>query len=72
LAFRANSRTIRRDVGLFSGHIAFAANAKLMAMELEPGVIHLKDIVSGRTVAKLQDPHAASPPGWGFHQMGHN
>src|SRR5207249_399769 len=30
---------------------------KLMALEMAPGVIDLKEVTSGRTVAKLEDPH---------------
>ncbi len=64
------SRTIRREVGLFSGHIAFTADGKLMAMEIEPGVIHLKDVASGRTIAKLQDPQADVSSWTGFSPDG--
>ena len=28
-----------------------------MALEMAPGLIHLKEISSGRTVARLEDPH---------------
>ena len=27
-------------------------------MEMAPGVVHVKEIATGRTVAKLEDPHA--------------
>jgi WD40 repeat protein len=48
---------LRRDVAFHPGHSAFAPKTKLMAMEMAPGVVHLKDIATGRTVAKLEDPH---------------
>jgi WD40 repeat protein len=51
------SRRMPRDIGLYPGHVAFTADGKLMALEMGPGVIHLKEITSGRTVAKLEDPH---------------
>ena len=28
-----------------------------MALEMTPGVIHLQEVISGRTVAKLEDPY---------------
>ena len=40
---------------LFASY-AFTADGKLMALEMAPGVIHLKEIASGRTVATLEDP----------------
>jgi len=48
---------IRRDVALHHAKVAFAPKTGLMAMEMEPGVVHLKDIATGKTVAKLEDPH---------------
>jgi WD40 repeat protein len=51
------SRRMPRDIGLNPGHAAFTADGKLMALEMAPGLIHLKEISSGRTVAKLEDPH---------------
>ena len=51
------SRHLPRNIGLYPGHIAFTADGKLMALEMAPGVIHLKETTSGRTVAKLEDPH---------------
>ena len=52
----AVSRRMPREIGLFPGHVAFTADGKLMALEMAPGIIHLKDIASGRTVARLEDP----------------
>jgi serine/threonine protein kinase/WD40 repeat protein len=50
------SRRMWREPGLYPGHVAFTADGKLMALEMAPGLIHLKEITSGRTVAKLEDP----------------
>src|SRR5262249_12868273 len=36
-------RRIRRDVALYPGHVAFSPDGGLMALEMAPGVIHLKD-----------------------------
>jgi serine/threonine protein kinase/WD40 repeat protein len=51
-------RRIRRDVAMHPGYIAFAPAAGLMALELAPGVVHLKEIATGLTVARLEDPHS--------------
>src|SRR5262249_4130908 len=45
-----------RDVTPFPGHVAFSPDGRLMALEMAPAVLHLKDVVTGRTVAKLEDP----------------
>jgi hypothetical protein len=50
------TRRMLREIGLHPGHVAFTADGKLMALEMAPGLIHLKEITSGRTVAKLEDP----------------
>jgi len=50
------SRRLPREMGLYPGHIAFTADGKLMALEMSPGVIHLKEFTSGRTLAKFEDP----------------
>jgi WD40 repeat protein len=36
--------------------VAFSPDEKLMALEVSPGIIHLSEIATGRTVAKLTDP----------------
>ncbi len=56
-------RRIRRDVAQFPGHVAFAPNGGLMAVEMAPGVIHLKDAANARTVARLEDP-TGDRAGW--------
>ena len=48
---------IRCDVAMHPGYIAFAPATGLMALELAPGVVHLKEIATGKTVARLEDPH---------------
>ncbi len=48
---------ISRDVAMHPGYVAFAPAVGLMALELAPGIVHLKEIATGRTVARLEDPH---------------
>ena len=52
----AVSRRLPREIGLYPGHVAFTADSKMMALEMAPGIIHLKEVASGRTVARLEDP----------------
>ena len=52
----AVSRRMPREIGLFPGHVAFTADGKMMALEMAPGIIHLKEVISGRTVARLEAP----------------
>jgi serine/threonine protein kinase/WD40 repeat protein len=49
-------RRLPRDVTPYPGHVAFSADGKLMALEMAPAVIHLKEVATCRTVAKLEDP----------------
>jgi serine/threonine protein kinase/WD40 repeat protein/tetratricopeptide (TPR) repeat protein len=56
-------RRVRRDVALYPGHVAFSPDGGLMAFEMAPGVIHLKDAASDRTVARLEGPHG-DRAGW--------
>ncbi|MBK8001039.1 MAG: WD40 repeat domain-containing protein [Verrucomicrobia bacterium] len=51
------TRRLPREAGLYPGHIAFTSDGKLMALEMAPGVVHLQEIASGRTIARLEDPH---------------
>jgi WD40 repeat protein len=51
------SRRMARAPGLFPGHVAFTRDGSMMAMELTPGVIDLKEFTTGRTVARLEDPN---------------
>ncbi|HYV34181.1 MAG TPA: hypothetical protein VE988_00670, partial [Gemmataceae bacterium] len=56
-------RRLEMDVALYPGRVAFTFDGKLMAMEMAPGVIHLKEVATARTVAKLEDPHG-DRAGW--------
>ena len=49
-------RRLPREVAQYPGHVAFSTDGKMMALEMAPGMIHLKDVLTGRTVAKLEDP----------------
>ena len=59
-------RRLDRDVALYPGHVAFSPDGKLMALEMAPAVIHLKEVATGRTVAKLEDPHGDRAGWMGF------
>ncbi|HEX4349445.1 MAG TPA: hypothetical protein VH251_03620, partial [Verrucomicrobiae bacterium] len=50
------SRRLGREIGLYPGNVAFSPDGKLMAMEMAPAVIHLKEVSTGRTLAQLEDP----------------
>jgi len=52
----AVTRRLPREIGLHPGHVAFTEDGKMMALEMTPGIIHLKEVASGRTVARLEDP----------------
>jgi len=45
-----------REIGLHPGDVVFSPDDRLMAVEMSPAVIHLKDVATGRTVARLEDP----------------
>ena len=60
------SRQMPRQLGLYPGQIAFTSDGKLMALEMAPGLIHLVEVVSGRTVAKLEDPNGDLSTWMGF------
>src|SRR5207302_3457184 len=59
-------RRLRRDVIDYPGYVAFASDGRLMALEMAPAVIHLKEVATGRTVAKLEDPHRDRATWLGF------
>jgi WD40 repeat protein len=50
-------RRIPCEVALYPSYVAFSPDGKLMAVEMAPAVIHLKEVATGRTVARLEDPH---------------
>jgi hypothetical protein len=49
-------RRLPRDVTPFPGYVAFSPDGRLMALEMAPAVLHLKEVATGRTVARLEDP----------------
>jgi WD40 repeat protein len=55
-----------RDVTPYPGHVAFSPDGRLMALEMAPSVLHLKELATGRTVAKLEDPSGDRPHWQGF------
>jgi hypothetical protein len=55
-----------RDVTPYPGHVAFSPDGRLMALEMAPAVLHLKEVATGRTVAKLEDPGGDRPNWHGF------
>ncbi len=59
-------RRLDRDVNPLPGYVAFSPDGKLMALEMAPAVIHLKEVATGRTVAKLEDPHGDRAGWMGF------
>jgi WD40 repeat protein len=59
-------RRLPRDVAEYPGYVAFSPDGKLMALEMAPAVIHLKEVATGRTVAKLEDPHGDRATWQGF------
>ncbi len=59
-------RRLRREIAHFPGHVAFSPDGRLIALEMEPAVIHLKELATGRTVAKLEDPQGDRATWQGF------
>jgi eukaryotic-like serine/threonine-protein kinase len=59
-------RSFRREITSFPGHVAFSPDGRLMAVEMAPAVLHLKEVATGRTVAKLEDPHGDRATWQGF------
>jgi hypothetical protein len=49
-------RRLPREITQFPGWVAFSPDGRLMAVEMAPGVLHLKEVATGRTVARLEDP----------------
>jgi WD40 repeat protein len=50
-------RRLPRESNQYPGWVAFSSDGRLMALEMAPGVIHLVESASGRTVARLTDPN---------------
>src|SRR5438270_5669965 len=59
-------RRLARHVTPYPGHVAFSPDGRLMALEMAPAVLHLKEVATGRTVAKLEDPCGDRPHWQGF------
>jgi hypothetical protein len=57
------TRRVDRDVALYPGRVAFSPDGTLMALEMAPAIIHLQEVTTGRTVARLEDPHG-DRAGW--------
>jgi WD40 repeat protein len=57
---------LRREVPQFPGWVAFSPDGRLMALEMTPAIIHLKEVATGRTVAKLEDPFGDRAKWQGF------
>jgi serine/threonine protein kinase/WD40 repeat protein len=49
-------RRLPRESNQYPGWVSFTTDGKLMALEMSPGVMHLVETASGRTVARLTDP----------------
>jgi WD40 repeat protein len=49
-------RRLPRDLTPFPGYVAFSPDGQLMAVEMAPTVIHLIEVATCRTVARLEDP----------------
>jgi len=45
------------EVALYPIPVVFSPDGMLMAMVMAPGIIHLKETATARTVARLEDPH---------------
>jgi WD40 repeat protein len=59
-------RRLPRDGTPFPGQVAFSPDGRLMALEMAPAVLHLKEVATCRTVAQLADPHGDRPHWHGF------
>jgi eukaryotic-like serine/threonine-protein kinase len=59
-------RRLRRDVTQYPGWVAFSPDGGLMALEMAPGVLHLKETATDRTVARLEDPFGDRATWQGF------
>jgi serine/threonine protein kinase/WD40 repeat protein len=58
------TRRLRRDGTAYPGWVAFSPDGGLMAAEVTAGVIDLRDVATGKTVARLEDPHGDRAPAW--------
>jgi WD40 repeat protein len=70
LAAQEVRRRVRPEIGLYPGHVAFSPDGKLMALEMAPGIIHIKETSTARTIAKLEDPFGDRATWIGFTPSG--
>ncbi len=59
-------RRLPRDITHYPGWPAFSPDGTMMALEMSPGIIHLMEASTGRTIAKLEDPHGDRATWQGF------
>jgi serine/threonine protein kinase/WD40 repeat protein len=59
-------RRVAWEIPSYPGWVAFSPDRKLMALELSPAVVHLIDSLTGRTLAKLEDPRSDRAQWLGF------
>lgn len=57
---------LAREITQFPGWVTFSPDGKLMALEMSPGILHLIEAATGRTVARLEDPHGDRATWQGF------
>jgi WD40 repeat protein len=55
-----------REVTQYPGWVAFSPDGRLMALEMAPAVIHLKEVATARTLARLEDPFGDRASWQGF------
>ena len=60
------TRKLPREFCPYPGYVAYSPDGSIMALELSDAVISLVDSVTGRTLAKLEDPHHDRPRWTGF------
>ncbi len=51
-------RELPWDIPSYPGWVAFSPDHALLALERSPAVVHLVDVPTGRTLAKLEDPNS--------------
>src|SRR5262249_62019910 len=50
-------RQLPRGIAQFPGRVGFSPDGRLLALEMAPAVIDLKEVATGRTVARLEAPY---------------
>jgi WD40 repeat protein len=59
-------RRISRDAAQYPGYVAFSPDSTIIALEMAPGIIHLKEMATEKTIAKLEDPNGERGGWMGF------